>query len=103
VASIAEEKCSGCRVCNGVCPFNAIDFVQDEAVSRIESALCKGCGTCVAACPAQAITGAHFSHAQIMAEIGGLLSDGTDGNGGRVTSRGNGSGTREPVISREGG
>jgi heterodisulfide reductase subunit A len=75
VASVDAERCSGCRVCNGLCPFNAIEYVADEDRSRIQGALCKGCGTCVAACPAGAITGAHFTDAQIQAEIDGVLWD----------------------------
>ncbi|MFO7769714.1 MAG: CoB--CoM heterodisulfide reductase iron-sulfur subunit A family protein [bacterium] len=75
VASIDAENCSGCRVCNTLCPFNAIDFIEAERVSEINAALCKGCGTCVAACPAGAITGAGFNDRQVFAEIEGLLWD----------------------------
>jgi len=75
VATIDAERCSGCRICNNLCPFNAIEFLEAEGVSHINQALCKGCGTCVAACPAQAITGAHFTNEQISAEILGLLYD----------------------------
>jgi heterodisulfide reductase subunit A len=72
-ASVDQEKCSGCRICNNLCPFNAITFIEDRAVSEINPALCQGCGTCVAACPAGAITGSHFTNAQIMAQIEGVL------------------------------
>ena len=72
VATIHEENCSGCRVCNDLCPFNAIEFDTDQEVSRVMPALCKGCGTCVAACPAQAISGAHFDNDQILGELLGL-------------------------------
>ncbi|MBP7748025.1 MAG: CoB--CoM heterodisulfide reductase iron-sulfur subunit A family protein [Phycisphaerae bacterium] len=75
VASINEDNCSGCRICNNLCPFNAIDFLTEDKVSRVNPALCKGCGTCVAACPAGAIAGAHFSNDQVEAEIAGLLWD----------------------------
>jgi heterodisulfide reductase subunit A len=74
-ASINAEQCSGCRICNSLCPFNAITFIEDRAVSEINPALCQGCGTCVAACPAGAITGAHFTNQQIMAQIEGILWD----------------------------
>ncbi len=74
-ASVIEEKCSGCRLCNGLCPFNAIDFHADKMVTEINPALCQGCGTCVAACPAGAITGTVFSNEQVMAQIEGLLLD----------------------------
>ncbi len=30
VASIDEEDCSGCRICNNMCPYNAIEFDDDE-------------------------------------------------------------------------
>jgi heterodisulfide reductase subunit A2 len=65
--------CSGCRICNGLCPFNAIAFLADDNVSEINPALCQGCGTCVAACPAGAISGTGFSNEQIIAQIDGLL------------------------------
>ncbi|HSO13699.1 MAG TPA: CoB--CoM heterodisulfide reductase iron-sulfur subunit A family protein [Anaerolineales bacterium] len=72
-ASVDHEKCSGCRICNGLCPFNAIAYIEDDKVSDINPALCQGCGTCVAACPAGAISGTGFSDNQIMAQIDGLL------------------------------
>jgi heterodisulfide reductase subunit A len=86
VATIHEERCSGCRICNTLCPFNAIEYLADKEVSFINTALCKGCGTCVAACPAQAISGAHYSNKQIFAEIEGLLYDVYSGNG-HMTSK----------------
>jgi heterodisulfide reductase subunit A len=72
-ASVIEEQCSGCRICNGLCPFNAISFHEDRMVSEINPALCQGCGTCVAACPAGAIIGSGFSNEQVLAQIEGLM------------------------------
>jgi heterodisulfide reductase subunit A2 len=72
-ASVNKDQCSGCRICNGLCPFNAIAFIEDDQVSDINPALCQGCGTCVAACPAGAISGTGFSDQQIIAQIDGLL------------------------------
>ena len=72
-AVIDEELCSGCKICNLLCPFNAISFDEEKEVSRVNEALCKGCGVCVAACPSGAITGKHFTAEQIMAEIEGIL------------------------------
>jgi len=73
VAVVDEELCSGCRICNLLCPFSAISFDEEKKVSRINEAVCKGCGVCVAACPSGAITGRHFTTDQIMAEIEGVL------------------------------
>jgi heterodisulfide reductase subunit A len=78
IASINQSMCSGCRICNNLCPFNAIEFIHDDQVSYVNPALCKGCGTCVAACPAGAITGAHFNNQQIYSELAGLLWDALD-------------------------
>jgi heterodisulfide reductase subunit A len=75
VASINEEECSGCRICNTMCPYNAIEYDEEKQVSRVITALCKGCGTCVAACPAGVISGAHFNNDQIFAEIEGVMWD----------------------------
>lgn len=75
VATINETNCSGCRICNNLCPFNAIEYDETKHVSHVITALCKGCGTCVSACPAQVITGAHFNNQQIFAEIEGALWD----------------------------
>lgn len=72
-ASIDEEKCSGCRICNNLCPFSAILFHEDRMVSEVNPALCQGCGTCVAACPAGAMSGTGFSNEQILSQIEGLL------------------------------
>ncbi len=72
-ASVDENKCSGCRICNNLCPYNAITFHEDRMVTEINPALCQGCGTCVAACPAGAISGTGFSNEQVLAQIEGLL------------------------------
>jgi heterodisulfide reductase subunit A len=74
-ASINKEYCSGCRICNDLCPYNAIVFHEDQEVSEVITALCQGCGTCVAACPSSAITGAHFTNQQLLSEIEGILWD----------------------------
>lgn len=75
-AIIDEARCSGCRVCNNQCPFNAITFDEARAVSSINQALCQGCGTCIVSCAAGAIAGTHFSNEQILAQILGLLQVG---------------------------
>ena len=74
-ASIDESRCSGCRICNNLCPYGAIDYIAEDNVSRVNTALCKGCGTCVAACPSQIISGQHYTFEAIMSQIEGLLYD----------------------------
>ena len=72
-ATIDEARCSGCRVCGGICPYKAITFDAEKKVSRVNEVLCQGCGTCVAACPAGCIQGDHFTNDEIFAEIEGML------------------------------
>jgi heterodisulfide reductase subunit A len=72
-AMVQDEYCSGCKVCNNLCPYGAIEFIEDKKISHVNEALCKGCGTCVAACPSSAMTGHGFSDAQIYAELQGLV------------------------------
>jgi heterodisulfide reductase subunit A len=74
-ASIDENLCGGCKICNNLCPYTAITFDEVKKASVVNETLCKGCGTCVAACPAGAITGSGFTDAQIYAEIEGILAD----------------------------
>jgi len=84
-ASIVKEACSGCRICNTMCPYNAIIFHEDLAVSEVVTALCQGCGTCVAACPSAAINGAHFTNDQLLSQIEGILWDVRATNGQQHT------------------
>jgi heterodisulfide reductase subunit A len=74
-AEVNEDLCSGCRFCNDLCPFKAIEFNVEEGHSHVISALCKACGTCVAACPSSAIKGRHFTDDQVLAQIDGLFGD----------------------------
>ena len=73
VAFIREERCSGCRICIGVCPYGAISFDEEKGVAVVNPALCRGCGTCVAACPSKAAQQHLFRDEQIYAEIEGVL------------------------------
>ncbi len=70
-ANVNEERCSGCRICVGLCPYKAISLreINDRMVAYVERALCMGCGTCSAACPSGAMQQYGFKDIQIMAQV----------------------------------
>jgi heterodisulfide reductase subunit A len=72
---VDEQKCGGCRTCEGLCPYSAIEMLDRDGrlVAHINAVLCKGCGACAAACPAGAATQQGFTNEQILAEIEGIL------------------------------
>jgi heterodisulfide reductase subunit A len=75
-AFVNEDECSGCGVCEVLCPFQAIEMQPkgDKRVSHVNEAVCKGCGTCGAACPSGAISMHHFTDEQILAQVEALFS-----------------------------
>jgi heterodisulfide reductase subunit A len=75
-AFVDSDKCGGCRTCEAVCPFHAIEMIDLEgrSVASVNEVLCKGCGACAAACPAGAVEQHGFTLNQIYAEIAGALA-----------------------------
>jgi len=71
VSVVDQEICSGCGICERVCPFDAIHMVQIDGVKKAQNtpASCKGCGLCAASCPSKAVDMCHFSQHQIRAQI----------------------------------
>ena len=50
---VEEGLCSGCKICVGICQYDAIDLFADKA--KIDPEKCDGCGLCLALCPTKAI------------------------------------------------
>jgi heterodisulfide reductase subunit A len=74
VCSVNENICSGCGVCELVCPYKAIQVDKERKVAKVNEALCKGCGSCGAACPSGVISMNHFKDEQILAQIEALMA-----------------------------
>jgi heterodisulfide reductase subunit A len=55
IAVVNKLKCTGCGVCEAVCPFGAIEVHAEERVAAVNEALCKGCGMCAASCRSGAL------------------------------------------------
>ncbi|HID25130.1 MAG TPA: 4Fe-4S dicluster domain-containing protein, partial [Thermoplasmata archaeon] len=72
-ANIDEDLCSGCRICEHLCAYSALEFDEKDKVMRVNDVMCKGCGACASACPCGAISMKHFDVKQIVAQIGGIV------------------------------
>ncbi|HOP74925.1 MAG TPA: 4Fe-4S dicluster domain-containing protein [Bacillota bacterium] len=55
-AEIAIDQCNGCRNCQRLCQFGAIEYSALNQKCYINIGKCYGCGVCRAACKGQAIT-----------------------------------------------
>jgi heterodisulfide reductase subunit A len=75
VAKVNEELCSGCKVCESACGYNAISVVEvgKKSTAKVVEGLCRGCGICSSACPMDAITMPSYSDKQIVAQIQAVM------------------------------
>ncbi len=69
VAEINADTCCGCLGCVDVCPYGAINYMEDRGVCQVNKVLCKGCGGCAATCPSASARLEGFSNDQIYAQI----------------------------------
>ena len=75
IACVDEELCSGCGICEKICPYGAIEIITEtedgetKRLSKIIEGVCKGCGSCVSACPSGAIEQKGFKRKQIISMI----------------------------------
>ncbi len=79
IANVSEDLCSGCRICEYLCPYGAIEMKDKEGktIAHVIEALCKGCGACGTACPTKAITMGHFTTDEILAQVEAVLAGAT--------------------------
>jgi heterodisulfide reductase subunit A len=75
VARVNEDMCSGCRVCESVCGYHAINVENkgDKHLAKVTEGLCRGCGICSSACPMDAITMPNYTDTQVVAQVRAVL------------------------------
>jgi heterodisulfide reductase subunit A len=75
VANVDEDLCSGCKICEYLCPYGAVEMKDKDGKpnAHVIEALCKGCGACGTACPTKAITMGHFTTQEILAQVKAAL------------------------------
>jgi heterodisulfide reductase subunit A len=74
-AVVNKDLCSGCRMCESVCPFVAIEMKSENVEgaeklrAEVVEAMCQGCGLCVSTCPTNAIKMQHYTDEQVVAQV----------------------------------
>jgi len=76
VSLVDQRKCTGCSLCQQLCPFNAIDMDEKKNIAVINEALCKGCGVCASSCRSGAVTLKGFTDQQVASMIDALTGTG---------------------------
>jgi heterodisulfide reductase subunit A len=80
-AIVDEELCSGCRICESLCPFMAIErgskrrAEAEILTAKVVEAMCQGCGLCSAACPTGAIMMQQFGDNQVLAQVDAAFAE----------------------------
>lgn len=75
IAVVEESLCGGCRICETICPYQAIEMEaknvegEEKSVAKVVEAVCQGCGSCSVACPTRAIDMQHYRQEQILAQV----------------------------------
>lgn len=85
-AVVDADLCSGCRVCESICPFVAVEMKKEEVAhgeklrAEVVEAMCQGCGLCSAACPTGAIKIQQYSREQVVAQVDAALAEAKGGS-----------------------
>jgi heterodisulfide reductase subunit A len=74
---IDPDRCSGCGICESLCPYEAISMIEIEdyeteevkQISNVDVSTCQACGACVMSCPSNVPVLSHFTADQLFAEI----------------------------------
>ncbi|MBN1409985.1 MAG: CoB--CoM heterodisulfide reductase iron-sulfur subunit A family protein [Spirochaetales bacterium] len=73
---VDEDLCVGCRTCEKICSYSALEYDEERGIMKANEVLCKGCGSCTAACPSGAISLRHYRDTGVMYQLEALLREG---------------------------
>lgn len=69
IPTINAKWCSGCGICERLCPYDARRINPETHVAEVVEVLCQGCGACVMGCPNGACQQQGFEMHEIFAMI----------------------------------
>jgi heterodisulfide reductase subunit A len=80
-AIVDKDLCSGCRICESICPFVAIEMKtetvkgEEKLTAEVIEAMCQGCGACSSACPTNAIKIQQYNNKQVLTQVEAALTE----------------------------
>lgn len=75
IPAVEKEWCSGCGICEEVCPYGARKVNPETRVAEVVEVACQACGACAAACPSGVSEQKGFEKPEIMAMIEAGVSE----------------------------
>jgi heterodisulfide reductase subunit A len=72
-AVVDEKLCSGCRLCESLCNYSALEYNKEKKIIEINNVLCQGCGSCSSGCPSSAIQTNNFTDSQLLLQLKALV------------------------------
>jgi heterodisulfide reductase subunit A len=51
IPTVNEKWCSGCGICEAICPYGARKINPETKIAEVIEVLCQACGACSVACP----------------------------------------------------
>jgi coenzyme F420-reducing hydrogenase delta subunit/Pyruvate/2-oxoacid:ferredoxin oxidoreductase delta subunit len=64
-----EDRCSKCRTCYSICPFEAISLDSDTGGMKIDAEKCQVCGICASVCPSSNIEIAYYDYQSLVDQL----------------------------------
>lgn len=73
IPTVNEKWCSGCGICEIICPYDARKINPDTRVAEVVEVLCQACGACAVACPSGVSQQKGFEKEEVFAMIDAAL------------------------------
>lgn len=73
IPMVNEKWCSGCGICELVCPYDARKVDPERRVAEVVEVLCQACGACTVACPSGVSQQKGFETEEVLAMIDAAL------------------------------